>query len=651
VAGTGVRPTALSIIAATVSALCLLFSAVRSHALQLEISAETLQEQGDIIELEGSVVLRSGRAVLRAESATYNQTSGDVEARGNVRFEDDDVRIKARDAHFNLRDETGVLREAEVLFKEEGYRISASEVEKYGADRYFVKRGSVTTCEGVPPAWCLKARDVDVHVGKRLEAKSVTFRVRNVPVLYSPYLFAPINTERKTGFLMPTAGYRDSTGFFLRVPFFWAISENRDATFFVEYYSDKAVGEGVEYRFIEGPETSGRLNLQHLRDSKRNTSYLETLAKYRQKARYLSWFLDLNYINHRDFYRRFEPYIEQSARRFLETRGEIEAPIGNSRFYLLGRFFRELKDDVPQDTVLQRLPELGYFQAPARLGPALLTATAAATHFYRDEGPKSGRFSIDLEGTFTAGSGVVLSQTVKGKGTYYEADDAPADEDESEATQAYDYEATLAGVFERVYGSTIHTMEPRLQYRYALRDGSPPALFDSRELIEDISVVSLSLVNRIITEEDELLTLRLVQGYDLETGAEHFLPIQLDATLKRPVFFSADFSYDYHNERVDTVNAKALLKYLRTKLTAGYHFARDPDINLYSLNLKQGVTDSLTVEAGIRVDEEEEGFEQFTAAVDYRGQCWGVDLSYIGRRDDHSVFVNFTLTGLGQFGT
>jgi LPS-assembly protein len=646
------RATALSIVAAALSALCLLFPAPSAHALQLEISADMLQEEDDIIELEGSVVLRSGRVVLMAERATYNEKSGAVEASGSVRFEDDDVLIEASGASFNLHDETGVLREAEVLFKEEGYRISASEIEKYGPDRYFVKQGSVTTCRGVPPAWCLRARDVDIRVGKRLEAKSVTFRVRNVPVLYSPYLFAPINTERKTGFLMPTAGYRDSTGFFLRVPFFWAISENRDATFFVEYYSDKAVGEGVEYRFIEGPETSGRVNLQHLRDSRRNTNYLETLAKYRQKTRYLSWFLDLNYINHRDFYRRFEPYIEQSAQRFLETRGEIEAPIGNSRFYLLGRFFRELKEGVPQDTVLQRLPELGYFQAPVRLGPMLLSATAAATHFSRDEGTKSGRFSIDLEGTFTAGSSVVLSQTVKGRGTYYEADDAPPGTDESEATQAYDYEATLAGVFERAYGSTLHTVEPRLQYRHVLQDGSPPALFDSRELIEDTSVVSLSLVNRFIDEEGELLTLRLVQGYDLETGDDHFLPIRFDATLKRPLFFSAEFAYDYHKERVDTINAKTLLEYLRTNVTAGYHFARDPDINLYSINVKQGVTDSLTIGAGIRVDDEEEGgFEQFTTSLDYRGQCWGVDLSYIRGRDDHSVFVNITLVGLGQLGT
>jgi LPS-assembly protein len=645
------RATALFIVAATLSALSLLFPAPSAHALQVEISADTLQQEGDIIELEDSVVLKSGHVVLRAERATYNQKSGDVAASGSVRFEDDIVRIEAGDASFNLHDETGLLREAEILFKEEGYRISASEIEKYGEDRYFVKQGSVTTCQGVPPAWCLRARDVDVHVGRRLEAKSVTFRVRNVPVLYSPYLFAPINTERKTGFLMPTAGYRDSTGFFLRVPFFWAISENRDATFFVEYYSDKAVGEGVEYRFIEGPETSGRVNLRHLRDSNRNTNYFETRAKYRQKTRYLSWFLDLNYINHRDFYRRYEPYIEQSAKRFLETRGEIEAPIGNSRVYLLGRFFRELKEGVPQDTVLQRLPELGYFQAPVRLGPILLSATAAATNFYRDEGTESGRFSIDLEGTFTAGHGLVLSQTVKGIGTYYEADDVPAGTDQSETTQAYDYEATLASVFERTYNSTIHTVEPRLQYRHVLQDGSPPAFFDSRELIEDTSVVSLSLVNRVIDEKGELLTLRLVQNYDLETGDDHFLPIRLDATLKRPVFFSAGFAYDYHKERLDTANAKTILKYLRTNVTAGYHFARDPDVNVFSVGLKQGVTDSLAIGAGLWVDEEEGGFEQFTASVDYRGQCWGVDLSYIQRRDDHSVFVSISLVGLGEFGT
>ena len=46
-------------------------------------------------------------------------------------------------------------------------------------------------------------------------------------------------------------------GFGLHLPFFWAISENRDATFVLDAYSKVGIGEGMEYRFVEPGDVKG----------------------------------------------------------------------------------------------------------------------------------------------------------------------------------------------------------------------------------------------------------------------------------------------------------------------------------------------------------------------------------------------------------
>ena len=47
----------------------------------------------------------------------------------------------------------------------------------------------------------------------------------DVPVLYIPYGFFPLNSERPTGCLFPNIGSSNKDGFQYLQPFFWAVSE------------------------------------------------------------------------------------------------------------------------------------------------------------------------------------------------------------------------------------------------------------------------------------------------------------------------------------------------------------------------------------------------------------------------------------------
>jgi hypothetical protein len=100
-----------------------------------------------------------------------------------------------------------------------------------------------------------------------------TFQVKNVPILYSPYLSFPVKSQRQSGFLFPRIGFSDTAGAQVNLAYFWAIARNMDATFYLDLATRKGIGEGVEYRYIRKNESYGGLNGYHIREGE----------EYRQK--------------------------------------------------------------------------------------------------------------------------------------------------------------------------------------------------------------------------------------------------------------------------------------------------------------------------------------------------------------------------------
>lgn len=635
-----------------ISALILLLAATPSSAVQTEISSDKLERKGNIIVLEGSVVLKREDAVVRADRAVYNTGTDVVSAEGNVSYETGEALVEASRVEVNLKTEEGVLHDASVLIKKEGYRIRGAEIRKTGPNRYTVLRGTATTCEGLPPAWCFEGREVDVVLGERIKASHVVFRVKDVPVFYTPFLWAPILAERRTGLLAPTMGYRDSTGFYYRQPFFWAITENRDATLYLDYYSRRAFGQALEYRYVEGPGAAGRFEVYHLKDSIRGEDFLEWEARHRQDSRHVQGFLSLNLVNREDFFRLYEPYIEESSKRFLESSAEVAAPMGNSRIFALSRYFQDLKEGVDDKTVLQRLPEVGVFLAPYGKGPVLITATAAAARFDREEGERGQRLGAELEGTLSLGTGPTLTQTARAMHYYYRTEGAAPGAPEDRVTRrAYDYEATFLSVFERTYGSTVHSFEPSLSYRNLQLEGEDPPFFDSVESMSETSAAAFSLMNRLIGKKGEILTLQAIQSYDFLREDNPFLPLQVDMALRRPIALGLALAYSHEDERISTLSTRAAARFRKTLIKADYSYTYSTNVEVFGVEVTQGVTSALEVRAGARYDEAEEGgFEEVTSAVRYTSSCWGAEVSYVKKPEDYSVYLKLSLLGLGDFG-
>ncbi|GAB4388710.1 MAG: LptA/OstA family protein [Thermodesulfovibrionales bacterium] len=641
------RAAGPALLGALLVVVCLLAPAAPSRAAQTSMSALSIEQKGSVYEAEGSVVMERDGESLRASRVRYDEATGMAEARGGVLYEAPGIRIEAERAVMDLDAKTGEIYDATIYIKEGDYRIEGKEILKDGEDHYVVRGASLTTCPGPVPDWCISGRDVDIVLGDRVRVKGATLSVRDFPVLYVPYLQAPILTERKTGLLFPTFGYRKSKGIYWQQPFFWNIAENRDATLFMDAYSLRGVGKGLEYRYIEKEGVEGNAYFYHLRDTALNEDFYQVKARHEHRAGGpVEGYLDLDLVGKREFLRLYEPYLEGSSRRFLQSRAEVYAPFGNSRLYILGRYDMDLLEGTGQSTVLQRLPEAGYFQAPARVGPLLLEGRGSAANFEREDGEAGLRYDLDLAVTHAAGRGLVLTQRAGVRETYYDLRGGGSVTD-----HALSYRAALSARLERSFGSFRHALEPSVSYNLLTVGGETPPLMDALELPTETSSVELALMNRFFDGRGEFLTLRVAEALDAKGGDRPFLPLLFEVALRRPAYLASSVSYDVNHGFVERADTHLRLDAGRVSMYARHNYRKSEDITLLALGGSFQATRALTLTGGVQYDPEEGGLREMVSGLGYQSQCWAVRLDYIKRPDDYSFFVLITLKGLGSFGT
>ena len=91
------------------------------------------------------------------------------------------------------------------------------------------------------PAWSLKAKKITHDKAKKtVYYDHATLRVFDVPIFYFPKFFHPDPTvKRQSGFLTPFFTDTSTLGTGFGLPYFWAISNDKDLTFSPKIYSNE----------------------------------------------------------------------------------------------------------------------------------------------------------------------------------------------------------------------------------------------------------------------------------------------------------------------------------------------------------------------------------------------------------------------------
>lgn len=129
---------------------------------------------------------------------------------------------------------------------------------------YELCQASFSTCPPIHPAWQLKAGNIVINKNTgRGYATHARILVRNIPVFYVPYISFSIDRQRKTGFLWPTLGSRDTWGSYFLAPFYWNMAPNYDMMITTGLITKRGLQLSDTFRYLT-PASEGKINVSLL---------------------------------------------------------------------------------------------------------------------------------------------------------------------------------------------------------------------------------------------------------------------------------------------------------------------------------------------------------------------------------------------------
>jgi LPS-assembly protein len=630
-------------------ALCLIPAAVAFGGdRQTVITADKLEyfSEAKKYVATGSVKIERDGAVIHSDEATFFEETSEVDASGHFTYDDRSYFIKADRAELNMETKTGKLFDAEVFFKEKNSHLAGREMEKRGERYYYIPEGSFTTCDAPIPAWCFKAKDINAYTGEKLKARNASFRIKGLPVFYTPYVTAPILTERQSGFLIPIVGDSSTRGFEILQRYYWVIAENRDATFALDYYGKRGIGTGMEYRFIEPGDIKNRLWVYHIRDTelKKDDWEIKDLFEDRHPGM-PGGYLNIDYVNEQDFYREFNPQRDIRTQRYIESTGEINDPFANSRLYLLSQYREDLEN--PTGKVPQKLPEAGYVLNYTSAGSFMYSLSATAANFWRENGTSAGRVDVYPKLIHSLGSDFVVTQVAALRGTSY---DFYTDQNSQDFTQrgAFEYDIVGHTRLYRDYSSFTHVIEPSIRYHFISSSENDLPVFDETELFTKTSNIELSVLNRAIVKGAETVAFRVTQAVDTYNSNRPLLPLKVDLALRRFFPLAMEATYNVYNGELETVSSDMTFSLLKAAVSVGQRYNRAENIMTYTANIAFRPFKSLRMAAQMWYDSKGQGLQDLTLSMKYVRQCWGITFEAVKRPGDFTMRVLLELKGMNS---
>ena len=368
----------------------------------VDIFADSLQydKEADTYTAKGDVEIKEGTRQLNADYVRYNKTTEDVYAEGNVVFREEEDVIHSDRMYLNLATKTGTIEKGRIFIKQGNFNIVGSEIEKLGENEYEIKKGQFTSCDmdgPSRPAWKFTADDTKVTVEGYARTKGMKFYILDVPVFYIPGGFFPVKAERQSGFLLPEVVTSSRDGFKFKESYFWAISKNKDATFYSQYIQNRGVLVGSEFRYALKENLKGAWDFKIISDRDYDNTRWELSGKHEQViGKDLTFKTNVDLVSDKDFVLDFGLTPAIRAENLLKSTAYIEKPFTKSLLTVEMAYFRNLtsKDN---DTTFKYLPHATFFTEfiPILKNKFYTDLYLDVTNFYRERGDKFTRFAFE----------------------------------------------------------------------------------------------------------------------------------------------------------------------------------------------------------------------------------------------------------------
>lgn len=632
---------------------------------------------------------------LLAEKVSLYTDTKDLVAEGDTTLYQGKDYLKCDRLEFNLRTKTGVAYRAKGLFHP-FYHVEGDRIKKVSEKRYVIENGSFTTCpvgkvcKNVP-SWSFKAKKMTIDAGGYARGGPVSFWIKKIPVLALPYIKVPVYKERKTGFLVPRPGYESNKGFFLSVPFFWAISESQDATLTLTPYSKQGLRGSLEYRYVIDKKSRGYFLGDYM--NRRNPNRKKWSLYFEHKQ----WIQDewriLAKMDIRSDERYARTYIDDVSRRverYTDSYVTLTRNWHSTHFYLAFRGKKDMVKDYGESTY--KLPEfrLSFTPAPIFDTPLYLEADNEFLRYQRKSSTlklSTQLLRVDLHPQLSLPVRLKpwLSVTPKVgiRDTWYSKS---REDDGNIRGDTYNRVLPNLGLalrgpqLERVFPVKKdkvlkHTIIPEIQYTYVpKKKQSDIPYFDFTDYIHPQDTFLFSVTNWLYMytpkKAKRLAKVRIAQGYHAHFHKEAVSPlgvgstgrpftdllVDVDTNILPGISLDTQVKHSVYGEGITSWDTQIYARKSKFHFKGSYHYQKKPEerFAIAEPGVKLGAWD---FSSALRYDLKYHHPRERELKAVYEAACWSLTADYLNVDNRHSgaanekkIYFYVTLKGIGTVG-
>ena len=647
--------------------------------------------------MSGGILLRQGTKVAGADSARYDPDQRALLLEGSVRYEDPNQQVSSESAEFSY--DLGRIRfeGAQFSLRSSSSRGAAEAIEINQQGRLELDGVSYTTCPPGSNDWLLQADDIDLDSRKGVgTARGVKLRFQGVPILYAPYLSFPISDARKSGMLTPEIGSTTRGGNDIRVPYYWNIAPNYDATITPRLLTDRGLQLQTQFRYLT-KTMSGSVSADYLgSDNVRNESRQLVAIEHRQlfDNRWRNR-IDFREVSDNQYFEDLGGSLSASSITHLNRSISFDYYTDALSFFAQVQDYQTIDDAITvNDEPYRRLPQLlarGVW--PDRWLGIRYGFDAELVNFDRDVGITGWRLNVAPEvAAPISGPGWFITPAAAFDYTRYDLSDTlPGQRDDP--TRSLPIGSLDAGVIlERTINGSdrLQTIEPRILFVHIPhREQSDLPVFDTItpdlnlvqlyrrnrflgvDRIADTDQLSIGVTSRIldVSTGKELVTATIGQTrYLSESGVvlpgEQFTNSESSDYIAEASFLlydnlNFDIGHQWGSDGSGAVQSEARIQYRPASnkiLNLAYRFRRET-LEQGDLSWSWPISSSWNFVGRYNFSfRDRESLEEFFG-LEYESCCWGLRLvsrRHISTRDgtrDSSVGLQLVLKGMTSVGT
>lgn len=649
---------------------------------------------------------------IKADWIAYDINLGSIKARGNLFIKIGKDQLEASKGTVDLNEETGTFSNATIVRNEKNLHLEGKVIEKTGDLTYHIQDGWVITCklkDGQKPPWSFAAKEADITDGGYAVLRHTTFRIKDIPVLYTPWLMVPVKRTRQTGFLFPVASLSERDGFGINLPFFLNISASSDLTIYPEYLTNRGLMAGLEFRYITDAQSKGGLMLNYLYDNLTDPSeveyYQDSNYTHTNKDRYWirgkvdqnisGWTtrLDIDVVSDRDYLSEFNASItgfSDSNEKFLDVFGRgfdgktidqrkntLRVLKSWNNMSLKGNLMaiNDIRADKTSPTPLWRLPDINFTGLlPIGNTTINLDWDVDYVNYWRENGVGAHRFDIfpRLSAPLPLSDYLEATAELGLRDTSYlirEYGDGEWEGSDTEHRLLADFQVEIGTTLIRDFGVNLsdvyafsHTFRPFVKYNYisdADQDDLPS--FDNIDRISDRNLITYGFNNwfKISGSNNgkdytrNYGYIKINQGYDLrdEESDTPLTPVhaKIGYNPMRNFWLVYRTDVDVYGDGATKYSLEGNYNNSRGDyVSVDYRYDKLSKINSVSANAQVHLINNLIAKYYVESSLATSTVIEENIALVYQPSCWSMELSTNYTQGDRKIMLVFRLANIGN---